>query len=79
MTVKANYQIVQSESINDSEPVEYRTVYSILALYPHGDVVDSELVYDVSRESCVAERVLRAARREKPSIEQIWDFVSELL
>ena len=77
--MKANYQIVQSESINNSDPLEYRTVYSILALYPHGDVVDSKLIYDVSRESSVAERVLRSTRRENPSIEQIWDFVSELL
>ena len=55
------------------------TVYSILALYPHGDYAESHFVYDVARDKRVAENILKKVISAKPDKHSLIDTVSELL
>lgn len=78
----AHYSLIetsQTEIDLSGDNMDTETVYSALALYRENDYISSQFVYDISRDKEQAEYLLAAMRHKKPSKNELYDFISELL
>ena len=75
LKTKSAFQLIETPAIDGMTA----SVFSIIALYPNGDIIRSALAYDVSRDKERAIRILDLIKKYSPQKEDFYDCVSELL
>ncbi len=76
---KTKYQLVCTPEVIKNEDRTYKNVYSLLRLDIYDDTVEAKILYDISRIQAVACAILDKVELSQPPLDELNEFVSELL
>ena len=77
---KTLFQLVVTNDVLQTEKEDrYNEVYSVLGLYYDNEVVQSKLIYDITRIRSQAENILNVLSKNPPLPSNLSDFVEQLL